>query len=174
MRFSTKIVLSATVAALIIGALLGVAVFLQARSVLLDRIVYDQIGVVSELAGDIDQVLQKAGDELKVIVADGELREFLESPEEHREKAHKVSGELEERAKLGGSWDGLYVFDTSGRAVFALKKMQSCVDILNPLIRIAFDSALQGKTYRSGRIVWQSHRPAGNHLCRTDSQQRQF
>jgi signal transduction histidine kinase len=153
MRFSTKIGLSATAAALLIGPLLGAAVFLQTRSVLLDRIVHEEVGIASELMGDIDQVLHKAADELKVIIADGELREFLKSPAEHQEKTHKVMGELEERAKLSGPWDGMYVFDTSGRAVFALKKMQSCVDTLNPLTRVAFDSALQGKAYRSDRIV---------------------
>jgi hypothetical protein len=95
MRFSTKIGLSATAAALLIGPLLGAAVFLQTRSVLLDRIVHEEVGIASELMGDIDQVLHKAADELKVIIADGELREFLKSPAEHQEKTHKVMGELE-------------------------------------------------------------------------------
>jgi signal transduction histidine kinase len=49
----------------------------------------------------------------------------------------------------------MLVFDQSGRIVFTPMKAQGCIDALadSPLTRIAFDSARQGKIYRSDRIV---------------------
>jgi signal transduction histidine kinase len=155
MRFSTKIGLSGTAAALIIGPLLGAAVFFNARSMLLERIVHEQIKIASGVVTEIDTALAKAAGEMNVIAADNFLRDYLESPAEHQETADMVADELEERAELTGPWDGMIVFDPSGRVAFAPLKEQTCIGELtdSPLVRIAFESALKGKTYRSDRVV---------------------
>jgi signal transduction histidine kinase len=155
MRFSTKIGLSATMAALLVGPLLGAAVFLNARSLLLERIVHEQVKVASGVVAEIDNTLLKASTEMAVIAADNFLREFVESPAEYKERADTVADELEERVELTGPWDGMIVFDRSGRIVFAPMEEQGCIGELadNPLVRIAFESAMKGKTYRSDRVV---------------------
>jgi signal transduction histidine kinase len=155
MRFSTKIGLSATMAALLVGPLLGAAVFFNARSLLLERIVHEQIKIASGVIAEIDTALLKAFGEMAVISADNFLREFLESPAEHQGQTDTVADELEERAELTGPWEGMIVFDLSGRVVFTPMEEQGCIGELadNPLVRIAFESALKGKTYRSGRVV---------------------
>ena len=154
MRFATKIGLSATVAALIIGPLLGAAVFFNARSLLLERIVHEQVQIASGVMMEIDNALLRASGEMNVIAADNFLRDYLESSAEHKEQADTVADELEERANLTGPWDGLIVFDRLGRMVFAVKEQgrrSALVD--SPHTRLAFESALKGKPYRSDRIV---------------------
>jgi signal transduction histidine kinase len=155
MRFSTKIGLSATMAALILGPLLGVTVFLNARSLLLERIVHEQVKIASGVVAEIDNTLLKATGEMNVIAADNFLREIIESPAEYKERADTVADELEERVELTGPWAGMLVFDQSGRVVFTPMEEEGCIDVLadSPLTRIAFESALKGKTYRSDQII---------------------
>jgi signal transduction histidine kinase len=155
MRFSTKIGISATMAALILGPLLGAAVFLNARSLLLERIVHEQVKIASGVVAEIDNTLLKATGEMNVIAADNFLREIIESPAKYEARTETVADELGERAGLTGPWAGMLVFDQSGRVVFTPMEEQGCVDALadSPLTRIAFESALKGKTFRSGQII---------------------
>ncbi len=155
MRFSTKIGLSGAAAALIIGPLLGATVFFSARSLLLEGIVHEQIQDASGVMAKIDTALAKAAGEMNVMAADNFLRDYLESPAEHKKTTDTVAEELEERAELTGPWDGMIIFDPSGRIVFAPLEEQTCVGELadSPLVRIAFEGALRGKAYRSDRVV---------------------
>ncbi|MDO9041397.1 MAG: ATP-binding protein [Desulfocapsaceae bacterium] len=155
MRFSTKIGLSTTMAALFVGPLLGIAVFFNARSLLLERIVHEQVKIASGVMAEIDNALLRTAGAMNVIAADNFLREFVEAPAQHKEQTDTVAGELEERAKLTGPWEGMLVFDQLGRIVFAPIEGQGCIGELadNPQVRIAVESALKGKSYRSDRIV---------------------
>jgi signal transduction histidine kinase len=155
MRFSTKIGLSGAMAALIIGPLLGAAVFFNARSLLLERIVHEQIQNASGVVAEIDTALAKAAGEMNVMAADNFLREIIESPAEFEARIETVADELGERAELTGPWAGMLVFDQSGRVVFTPMQEQGCIDALadSPLTRIAFESALKGKNYRSDQII---------------------
>ena len=60
MRFASKIGLSAAAAALIIGPLLGAAVFFKARSVLQERIVHEQVQIAAQGHARIDTALYHA------------------------------------------------------------------------------------------------------------------
>ncbi|MDA3971617.1 MAG: ATP-binding protein [Desulfobulbaceae bacterium] len=156
MRFSTKIGLSGTMAAVIIGPLLGAAVFFNARSLLLERIVYEQVQIASGVMAEIDNALFKAAGQMNVMAADNFLRDYLDSPAEHKGQADTVADELEERAELTGPWcNAIIVLDPSGRKVFIASKEQDNSSALaaSPMTRIAFESALKGKTYRSDRII---------------------
>ncbi|MDA3971416.1 MAG: HAMP domain-containing protein [Desulfobulbaceae bacterium] len=155
MRFSTKIGLSGAAAALVIGPLLGVSVFLNARSLLLERIVHEQVKIASGVVAEIDNTLLKAAGEMNVIAADNFLREIIESPAEYEARTETVADELGERAELTGPWAGMLVFDQSGREVFTPMEEQGCIDALadSPLTRIAFESALKGQPYRSDQIM---------------------
>jgi signal transduction histidine kinase len=154
MRLSTKIGLSVTMAALLVGPLLGAAVFFNARSLLLERIVHERVLIASGVMAEIDNALLKASGETKVMAADKFLRDYLESPSLYNEQTDKIADELEERAELTGPWDGMIMFDPSGQIVFAVKEQgrrSALVD--SPMTSIAFESALKGKTYRSDRVV---------------------
>jgi signal transduction histidine kinase len=160
MRFATKIGLSAVTAALIIGPLLGAAMFLNARALLLERIVHDQVQIAAGVMEKIDDALSGAHEDIQLIASDKFLREFLESPGAAGERADMVAEELEERAELTGPWSGMTVFDRAGRVIFTPMGL-ACGSSLadSPATRIAFEHALKGTPYYSDRIV-----------CRRDGQ----
>ena len=154
MRFASKIGLSAALAALIIGPLLGTVVFLDARSLLLERIVHEQAQIATGVMEKIDHTLLMAYEDMKLITADNFLREYLEAPSVNGERNAMVADELEERANSTGPWDGITVFNRQGRVVYAPKMMGRIGALADsPATRIAFDSALKGKSYHSDRIV---------------------
>ena len=157
MRFVTKIGLGAAGTALIIGPLLGTAVFLEARTLLLERIVHEQIQIAAGVMAEIDKVLLDAHVDMNVIAADNFLRDFLESPAEHKGQADMVADELGERANLTGPWNAMTVYNRQGGAVFA--PMGPKNGKLAGQDRIAFDNALSGKTYHSDRIMGSADRP---------------
>jgi signal transduction histidine kinase len=152
-RFATKIGLSAAAAALIIGPLLGAVMFLNARALLLERIIDEQLQRAAAVMGEIDQTLATAYADMNVIAADNFLREILESASVGERQAGMVADELEEKARLTGPWDGMSVYDRGGRVVFA----PTGVNTIGALAeshptRIAFAHALSGKPYYSDRI----------------------
>lgn len=154
MRFGTKLGLSAVTAALIIGPLLGTAMFLGARTLLLERIVHDQVQIAAGVMEKIDAALSGAQNDVRLIASDKFLREFLESPGAAGERADMVADELEERAELTGPWSGMTVFDRAGRVIFTpmgLACRSTPAD--SPATRIAFEHALNGTPYHSDRIV---------------------
>ncbi len=154
MRFATKIALSIAGAGLIIGPVLGASVFLEARSLLLERIVKEQAQVATTVMEKIDHTLFMAYADMKMIAADNFLRESLEAPSVTKGDADTVADKLEERAKLTGPWDEMAVFDRQGRAVFSPMGARNIGALSDsPMNRIAFDRAMKGKVYHSDRVV---------------------
>lgn len=154
MRFATKIGLSVAATALIIGPLLGAAMFLNARALLLDRIVHEQARIAAGVMEKIDHTLSMAYGDIGLVTADNFLREFLESPLVNQERADAIADELDERAILTGPWDGMTVFDREGRVVFEPKGTGGIGPLAeSPATHTAFDHALSGKTYYSDRVV---------------------
>lgn len=154
MRFATKIGLSVAATALIIGPLLGAAMFLNARALLLDRIVHEQARIAAGVMEKIDHTLSMAYGDIGLVTADNFLREFLESPLVNQERADAIADELDERAILTGPWDGMTVFDREGRVVFEPKGVGGIGPLAeSPATHTAFDHALSGKTYYSDRVV---------------------
>lgn len=154
MRFATKIGLSVAATALIIGPLLGAAMFLNARALLLDRIVHEQARIAAGVMEKIDHTLSMAYGDIGLVTADNFLREFLESPLVNEARADAIADELEERAILTGPWDGMTVFDREGRVVFEPKGTGGIGPLAeSPATHTAFDHALSGKTYYSDRVV---------------------
>jgi hypothetical protein len=157
MRFATKIGFSAVAAALIIGPLIGAAAFFEARSLLLERIVYEQAQIAATVMEEVDSALLAAYEDINIIAADNAMREFLEFPSVNKGRADSITDELKERARLTGPWDGAAVFDRKGQLVFPLTEMCGIgAQGDNTLIRHAFDSALRGEVYHSDRVVCRS------------------
>ncbi|MBZ0094325.1 MAG: HAMP domain-containing protein [Sulfuricella sp.] len=156
MKFVTKLGLSAASAALIIGPLLGTAVFFEARSVLQERIVNEQVQSAKSVMREIDTAMHRAYLDVSVIAADELLRGFLESSADRPEES-MVAEELEERERLTGPWDALTVFDASGRAVFATKPLGDEAAIsAYPSSEPGFQRALKGEIFYSDRVVRRS------------------
>ena len=153
MRFAGKIGLSAVAAALIIGPLLGAAVFYQARTILRERIIQEQVQSAQSIMREIDTALHHAYRDTKTIAADELLAGALESPAD-RAKAETVAEELEERERLTGPWDALAVFDANGRTVFAPRPLGEETAISAYVTSApAFRQALNGEIYHSDRVV---------------------
>lgn len=153
MKFVTKLGLSAASAALIIGPLLGMAVFFEARSILRERIVHEQVQSASSIMRDIDTAMHRAYLDVSVIAADELLRGFLESPA-GRPNESMVAEELEQRERLTGPWDVLAVFDVGGRAVFAPQPLgNEAVIAAYRTSEPGFQRALKGEIYYSDRVV---------------------
>jgi signal transduction histidine kinase len=154
MRFAAKIGLSAVATALIIGPLLGAAMFLDARSLLLERIVHDQARAAAGVMEKIDRTLSVAYGDMHVIASDDFLRKFLELSSLDEGLADMVSDEVEDRVKLTGPWDAMTVFDSDGRVVFEPKGVGGVGALAeSPATHTAFDHARSGKTYYSDRVV---------------------
>lgn len=154
MRFAGKIGLMAATAALIIGPLLGAAVFLQARAQLEERIVHEQVQEAARVLEEIDKALLKGRADITVIASDNFLRRYLDTPSASAGMADAVADELAERAELTGPWDGMAVFDRQGRRAFspmAADDIGSPAD--NDQTRIAFENALAGQPYVSGQVL---------------------
>lgn len=154
MRFASKLGIVGAAAALIIGPLLGAAVFLLARTQLQEGIVQTQVQVAARVMGEIDNALRNGQGDVEVIAADNFLREYLEAPSAHRAMADTVADELAERAELTGPWDGMAVFDREGTRIFAPAAAGDVGGPADsPLTRIAFERAMTGKTYASDRVI---------------------
>jgi signal transduction histidine kinase len=152
MRFATKIGLSAAAAALIVGPLLGAAVFFEARAVLRERIVDEEIQSAQSIMREVDTAMHHAYQDVSMIAADELLREAVELPENPVQA--RLDDELEERDLLTGPWRALAVFDRTGRALFGPKPLGEATDIsAYPANKIAFDHALKGEIYYSGQII---------------------
>ncbi|MEN6585271.1 MAG: ATP-binding protein [Sulfuricella sp.] len=153
MRFATKIGLSAAAAALVIGPLLGAAVFFKARAVLQEHIIHEQVQVARGVMREIDTAMHHAYQDVSTIAADELLAGFFENPDDSARKS-MVAEELEERETLTGPWDALTVFDASGRAVFAPKPLGNEAAISAYVTsEPAFRRALKGEIYYSDRLV---------------------
>ena len=113
MRFASKLGLTAVVAALVIGPLLGGTVFVSARAILMERIVAEQIADAQQVMREIDAALSRAFNDARIIAADEFLREYVESPDDDGHR-RLVVGELEQRDRLTGPWLALMVLDRSG------------------------------------------------------------
>ena len=159
MRFATKIGLSAAVAALIIGPLLGAAVFFEARAVLQERIVDDQVQSARSVMREIDSALNHAYQDVSMIAADELLREAVEFPDNPVQA--RLEDEMQERDRLTGPWRALAVFDRTGRALFGPKPLGEATDIsAHPINKIGFDHALKGEIYYSEQIICpKTHQP---------------
>jgi len=152
MRFATKIGLSAAVAALIIGPLLGAAVFFEARAVLRERIVDDEVQSARSIMREVDTAMHHAYQDVSMIAADELLREAVEFPENPVQA--RLEDEMQERDRLTGPWRALAVFDRTGRALFGPKPLGEATDIsAYPANKIAFDHALKGEIYYSEQII---------------------
>jgi signal transduction histidine kinase len=152
MRFATKIGLSAAVLALIIGPLLGAAVFFEARSVLREHLVDKEIQSARSIMREIDSALNNAYQDVSMIAADELLREAVELPENPVQA--RLEDEMQERDRLTGPWRALAVFDRTGRALFGPKPLGEATDIsAYPINKIGFDHALKGEIYYSGQII---------------------
>lgn len=159
MKFATKIGLSAATVSLIVGPLFGVAVFLQVRSLLQERIINEQLQSATSVMREIDTAMYRAYLDVSMIAADELLREAVEDP--HKAVQARLKDELEERDRLTGPWRALMVFDQTGRALFGPKPLGIAKNIsAYPINKIAFDHALKGKVYYSGQIICpQTHQP---------------
>jgi signal transduction histidine kinase len=151
-RFATKIGLSTVAMALIVGPLLGVAVFFEARSVLREHIVDEAVQSARSIMREIDSAMHHAYQDVSMIAADALLRDAVEHPQT---PVHaRLMDELEERDRLTGPWKALMVFDRTGRALFGPKPLGEAKDIsAYPVNKIGFDHALKGEIYYSGKIV---------------------
>lgn len=153
MKFVTKLGLSAALAALIIGPVLGAAVFFEARSVLQERIVHEQVQSAGNIMREIDTAMHHAYQDISTIAADELLAGFLESPAAGSNR-NMVAEELEERERLTGPWDALAVFDTSGRAVFSPKPLGDAASIsAYATSEPGFRRALKGEIYYSDQVL---------------------
>ncbi len=159
MKFATKLGLSAASAALIVGPLLGAAVFFEARSALQERIEHEQVQSATSVMREIDTAMYRAYLDATMIAADDLLREAVEHPQ--NPVRAQLMDEMEERDRLTGPWKALMVFDQTGRALFGPKPLGDAKHIsAYPANRIAFDHALKGETYHSGQIICpQTHQP---------------
>ncbi|MFA5170211.1 MAG: ATP-binding protein [Sulfuriferula sp.] len=159
MKFATKIGLSAAVVSLVVGPLLGAAVFLEARSLLQEHIVHEQVQIATGIMREIDTALYRAYLDTSMIAADELLREAVENPQ--RPVTTRLTDELAEREKLTGPWRALMVYDKKGRALFGPKPLGESKRIsAYPANKIGFDQAMKGKVYYSGQIICpRTHRP---------------
>jgi len=152
MKFATKIGLSAAAVSLIVGPLLGAAVFLEARSLLQERIMLEQVQSATSVMREIDTAMYRAYLDVSMIAADELLREAVEHPQNPVQA--QLTDELEERERLTGPWRALMVFDHTGRALFGPKPLGTAKHIsAYPLDKIGFDHALKGEIYYSGQII---------------------
>ena len=153
MKFVTKLELSVASAALIVGPLLGAAVFFEARSILQERIVHEQIQSAGSVMREIDTAMHHAYQDISSIAADELLAGALEFPAD-RSGESMLAEELEERERLTGPWDALTVFDTSGRAVLAPKPLGAEAAIAAyATSEPGFQRALKGEINYSDRVV---------------------
>lgn len=159
MKFATKIGLSAAAISLIVGPLLGAAVFLEARSSLQQHIVREQVQSATSVMREIDTAMYRAYLDTGMIAADDLLREAVEHP--RKQVPARLKDELEQRARLTGPWRALMVYDRTGRALFGPLPLGPAQHIsAYPANKIGFDHALKGETYYSGQIICpRTHRP---------------
>ncbi len=144
---------------LIVGPLLGATVFLEARSLLKEHIVHEQVQTATSIMREIDTAMYRAYLDTSMIAADELLREAVEHPQ--KQVATRLNDELAEREKLTGPWRALMVYDQKGRALFGPKPLGEAKHIsAYPANEIGFKQALQGKVYYSGQIICpRTHRP---------------
>ncbi|WP_189836643.1 ATP-binding protein [Sulfuriferula sp. AH1] len=161
MKFATKIGLSAAAISLIVGPLLGAAVFLEARSLLQEHIVREQMQTATSVMREIDIAMYRAYMDISMIAADELLQEAVESTQIRASAKAKLAKELEERERLTGPWRAMMVFDQKGRALFGPKPLGKTQQISDyPLNKIGFDHALQGQIYYSGQVICpRTHQP---------------
>ncbi|MDR3390706.1 MAG: ATP-binding protein [Sulfuriferula sp.] len=159
MKFAVKIGLSATALSLIVGPLLGAAVFLEARSLLQDHIVHEQVQNATSIMREIDTTMYRAYLDVSMIAADELLRDAVEHPQ--KPVSVRLKAELAERARLTGPWRALMVYDRKGHALFGPKPLGEEVLIsAYPANKIGFDRALKGELYYSGQILCpRTHQP---------------
>lgn len=159
MKFATKIGLSAAAISLIVGPLLGAAVFLEARSALQQHIVREQVQSATSVMREIDTAMYRAYLDVGMIAADDLLREAVEHP--RKPVVARLETELEQRVQMTGPWRALMVFDRSGRALFGPLPLGPATHIsAYPANKIGFDHALKGEIYYSGQIICpRTHRP---------------
>ena len=168
MKFSTKLILSGVIAAIIAVTLLSFSVFYQSRAILKDRIVIDQLELARHTMDEIDRVLYNAYQDIRLIGEDESLEEFLESEQLLEQKAPEaiprrieeyailkvISRTMEEFPILTGPWDALMVFNKEGVIVASAQK-----EIVGKNIReysgtrTAFYPALKGQLYDSDLVL---------------------
>jgi len=154
MRLAPKLGLSAVAAAALAGVLLWVMVFTEIRSVLQERAVAQEIVVANRLMYDVDHALALAGRDLRIIVEDEFLAEYLTASEDTRKQRRALlAPELEERMELTGPWASLMVLTTSGQHLLSVGASSGEGTIEHyPASRAAFDAALQGRFYHSDAV----------------------
>ncbi len=153
MRFASKLGLTAIAAALIIGPLLGAAVFLNARSILEQRIVSDQVADARQIMREIDTALYRGYNDVRMIAADELLREYVESPG-NPEQRKMVAEEMEQREALTGPWLSMMVLTVSGKHLISVGGGGGHGDIGHyPLSAPIFRQALAGRVVWSDRVL---------------------
>ena len=154
MRIATKLGISATIAAVVAGALQFGLVYREVLDLQQERAIASQFVIAERLMHDIDHTMQLAGRDLRMIVEDEFLQDFMTLPETDRgDRYPLLKEELQERMELTGPWDSLMVLDRNGQHLISPGSRGGHGNIHDyPASREAFLQALQGRFYVSDLV----------------------
>jgi signal transduction histidine kinase len=157
MKFAVKIGLSATALSLIVGPLLGAAVFLEARSLLQDHIVHEQVQNATGIMREIDTAMYRAYQDVRLLAAGELLRNLVENP--HSKMQAQLLRAMRERVRMTGPWQEMMVMGRDRRVLFVSHEQNAAAMLDCPADKIGFDHAMKGEVYYSAEVVCpQMHR----------------
>ncbi|MEJ2632605.1 MAG: EAL domain-containing protein [Acidihalobacter sp.] len=155
MRLNAKFSLTVGMTALATAAVLGSLIYSRVHDVLQVRAVNAQLTAAHHILRDINTTLSSAQRDLLVISADEFLKTYVENPHYRTpENKAKLKRELQERTEITGPWTGLEIFDLKHQSLFSIAVSHPLPAWLlnSPAAKIAFRTALQGKTYVSNAL----------------------
>ncbi len=155
MKFSSKLIITVIAIALIVAPLFSVGVFFYARAILLERIVDTQLELATHQMDEIDRVLYKAYQDIRLIAEDELLELVFEKGQlPEKESLELINRTVEEDSIMTGPWDALMVVNKGGVVVASLHKDSIGKNIRDySKTRLAFHPALKGNAYYSDLVL---------------------
>lgn len=156
MKFTTKLILLASLSALVVAPVLGFSVFFAARNILHTSIQERQERLAASIMGEIDHALHQARRDIQVLAEDQHLETWFSNAYQDEGTRDRVflrsivEEELEEKAMLTGPWDSICLLNREGQVVVSTDKKRVGRSVSQPSENgNAFSAALGGEVYSS-------------------------
>tara|TARA_R110001592_G_scaffold341482_1_gene630615 strand:- start:5761 stop:8397 length:2637 start_codon:yes stop_codon:yes gene_type:complete len=158
MKLYTKLILSILGVTLLSSVLLGFSMYYSAYDILQRSISQTQLDIAHHQMDSIDRALFGAYQGIQIIANNPRIESFFKTIDSKLvdDSMKPVFPEeiMEKEMRLTGPWDILFFVDKTGRIFFSDNKAEEGRHINNePLSKIAYDAAMQGKVYYSDWLI---------------------
>lgn len=156
MKFATKLTLPIVLITFIAVPALGIAVFYLSKNIFQESITAAQYQLTKSTLQEIDRILYKAFQDIKLISRNSFLEEFFEKFEESENRSvgpnaeKSLKKDMDGQRLLTGPWEALTVLDKNGIIFYSSQRNRAQNHINDfPASRVAYFRALRGQPYYS-------------------------